>query len=62
MLAGPIVGIVLNERLLILAHTITLHNPLDGRFAVDDILVGFLWNVLEDRLCDEGTGLQAVPF
>ena len=44
VLTCPVVGIVLDERLLILTHAITLHNPFDGRLAVYDILVGILWD------------------
>ena len=47
VLAGPVVGIVIDERLLVLRDGVTLHNPFDGRFAVDDILVGFLRDVLD---------------
>jgi len=47
MFAGPVVGIVLDERLLVLGDGVTLHNPFNGRFSVDDILVGFLRDVLD---------------
>ena len=44
--AGPVVGIVLDERFLVLGDGVTLHNPFDGRFAIDVILVGLLRDVL----------------
>ena len=47
VLTGPIIGIILDERLLVLGDGVTLHDPFDGRFAVDDILVGFLRDVLD---------------
>lgn len=47
LLTRPKVGVVLDATLLIGRYGITLHNPLDGTLAIDDVVVGCLGNFLD---------------
>ncbi len=38
---GPVVGVVGDAAFFVYGDLVALHDPLDGAFAVDDVVVGF---------------------
>ena len=59
LLTRPKVGVVLDATLLMGRYGITLHNPLDGTLAIDDVVVGCLGNFLDGDtpVVNDGTTL-----
>lgn len=57
-LCSPVVGVIADARLLVGAEGIALHDPLDGRLAIDDIVVGAGRDVVDgDVAVVENAGL-----
>ena len=44
---GPMIGVVADLALFMHRHLVTLHDPFDGRFAIDDVAVGGLGYALD---------------
>jgi hypothetical protein len=50
---GPVVGVVADATVFVHGDLITLHDPLDGRLAIHDVIVGFQRNAAKREVTVE---------
>ena len=47
---GPEVGVVLDAAVFVFADRLAFHDPFEGGFAVDDVVVGFFGDVADRKM------------